>query len=99
MNPPNARSQQFFENQLGMRSHTKSICMIWLVCIWLTIIELYIWKKAIDLSIFFVWKCAWWGDAENGVDGKEIQIFHFNGIKLVKMHSDGKLIYLAINMY
>ena len=23
---PNARSQQFFENQLSMRSHTKSVC-------------------------------------------------------------------------
>ena len=26
---PNARSQQFFENQLSMRSHTKSVCSIW----------------------------------------------------------------------
>ena len=25
---PNARSQQFFENQLSMRSHTKSVCSI-----------------------------------------------------------------------
>ena len=25
--PPNARSQQFFENQLSMRSHTKSVCV------------------------------------------------------------------------
>ena len=40
-------------------------------------------KKAIALSIFFVWKCAWWGNAENGVDGKEIQFFLFNSIKLV----------------
>ena len=26
-------------------------------------------KKSIDLSIFFVWNCAWWGKAENGVGG------------------------------
>ena len=26
---PDARSQQFFENQLSMRSHTKSVCKIW----------------------------------------------------------------------
>ena len=25
---PDARSQQFFENQLSMRSHTKSVCRI-----------------------------------------------------------------------
>ena len=31
-------------------------------------------------------------NARNGVDGKEIQFFLFNGIKLVKMHSDGRLI-------
>ena len=30
-------------------------------------------KKAFDLSVFFVWKCAWWGKAENGVCGKEIE--------------------------
>ena len=29
-------------------------------------------KKATDFPIFFIWKCAWWGNAENGVDGKEI---------------------------
>ena len=29
-------------------------------------------------------------------NGKEIQFFLFNGIKLVKMHSDGKPLYLAI---
>ena len=50
--PPNARRQQFFENQLSMRSHTKSVCMIWLVCIWLTIIELYIWKKLLTYQYF-----------------------------------------------
>ena len=61
-----ANFRQFFENQLSMRSHTKSVCMIWLVCILLTIIELYIWKKAINLLIFFVWKYAWRGNAENG---------------------------------
>ena len=33
------------------------------------------------------------------MDGKEIQFFLFNSIELVKMHSDGKLIYLAINIY
>ena len=46
-----------------------------------------------------VWKCEWWDKAKNGVDGTEIQFFLFNGIKLVKMHPDGKLIYLAINIY
>ena len=50
--PPIARRQQFFENQLNMRSHTKSVCMIWLVCIWLTIIELYIWKKLLTYQYF-----------------------------------------------
>ena len=60
------------------------------MCIWSTIIiDQYIWKKTIDLSIFFVWKCTWWDKAENGVGGKEIQFFLFNGIKLVKKHSDG----------
>ena len=29
-------------------------------------------KKTIDLPIFFVEKCTWLGNAENGVDGKEI---------------------------
>ena len=33
------------------------------------------------------------------VSGKEMQFFLFNSIKLVKMHSDGKLVYLAINIY
>ena len=33
------------------------------------------------------------------MSGKEVQFFLFNGIKLVKMDSDGKLIYLAINIY
>ena len=33
------------------------------------------------------------------MSGKEVQFFLFNGIKFVKMHSDGKLIYLAINIY
>ena len=27
--PPNTRSQQFFDNQLSMRSHTKSVCRFW----------------------------------------------------------------------
>ena len=54
---------------------------------------------ATDLSIIFVWKYAWWDKAENEVGGKEIHLFRFNGIKLIKMHSDGKLIYLAINIY
>ena len=40
--PPNARSQQVLENQLSMRSHTKCVCRIWLVCIWSTIIDQYI---------------------------------------------------------
>ena len=82
----NTRSQQFFENQLSMRSHTKSVCRIWYVCIWSTTIDQYIWNKAIDLSIVFVWKCTWWDKAENGVSGKEIQLFFLNDIKLVKMH-------------
>ena len=56
-------------------------------------------KKAIDLPIIFVWKCAWWDKAENGVSGKKLHFFLLNGIKLIKMHSDGKLIYLAINIY
>ena len=34
--------------------------------------------------MFFVWRCAWRGKAENEVGGKEIQFFLFNGIKLVK---------------
>ena len=33
------------------------------------------------------------------MSGKEVQFFLFNGIKLVKMDSDGKLIYLAISIY
>ena len=35
----------------------------------------------------------------HGVDGKEIQFPIFKGIKLVKMHPGGKLIYLAISIY
>ena len=31
--------------------------------------------------------------------GKEMEFFLLNGIKSVKMHSDGKLIHLAINIY
>ena len=31
----------------------------------------------IDLSMFFVWKCAWWGNAENGMGGKKNGIFPF----------------------
>ena len=34
-------------------------------------ILIYLKKKVIDLSMFFVWKCAWWGNAENGVGGKK----------------------------
>ena len=56
-------------------------------------------QNTTDFSIFFVWKCAWWDNAENGVGGKEIEFFLFGGNKLVKMHSDGKLIHLAINIY
>ena len=40
-----------------------------------------------------------WDNAEKGVGGKEIEFFLLNGNKLVKMHSDGKLIHLAINIY
>ena len=56
-------------------------------------------EKAIDLSIFFIGKCVWWGKAENGIGGEEMEFFILNAIKLVKMHSDGKLIVLAINIY
>ena len=31
--------------------------------------------------------------------GKEMEFLLWNGNKLVKMHSDGKLIHLAINIY
>ena len=58
-----------------------------------------IFENAIDFSIFFVWKCAWWDNAENVVGGREIEFSLLNGNKLVKMHSDGKLIHLAINIY
>ena len=49
--------------------------------------------------MFFIWKCAWWGNAENRPDGNEMECFLLNGIKLVKMHSVGKLIQLAISIY
>ena len=79
-----------------MRSHTKSVC-VYLVD---TFIPVYLKKKKLlPCQYFFVWKCAWWGKAENGVGGKEMEFFLLNGIKLVKMHSAGKLIYLAINTY
>ena len=58
-----------------------------------------IFEKKLLIIIFFVWKCAWWGNAENGVGGKEMEFFLLNGIKLVKMHSDSTLIHLAINIY
>ena len=60
------------------------------------------WTQVSDrcpLGYLFFWKCAWRGNAEHGVDGKEIQFFMFNGIRLVRMRSDGKLIYLAISIY
>ena len=56
-------------------------------------------KNAIGSSIFFVWKCAWWGNAENGEGGKEMVFFLLESNKLVKMHSDGKRIHLAFNIY
>ena len=37
--------------------------------------------------------------AKNGVGGIEMDFFLLNGNKSVKMHSDGKLIHLAINIY
>ena len=43
--------------------------------------------------------CYYEGDAENGVGGKEMEFFLLNGIKLVKVHFDGKLIHFAINIY
>ena len=49
--------------------------------------------------MFFAWKCAWWGNAENGVGGKKMDFFPFERHLMVKMHSDGKLIHLAINIY
>ena len=49
---PDARSQQFFENQLSMRSHTKSVCRFWKVCIWSTIIYNYIWKMLLTFQYF-----------------------------------------------
>ena len=65
--PPNARSQQFFENQLSMRSelhrdpewtfvnsksvYTKSVRVIW--CIWSTMIDQYIWKKKLLTYQYF----------------------------------------------
>ena len=91
-------ANSFFKNQLSMRSHTKSICRIWLS---VYLVDNYIpihLKKAIDLSIFSVRKCAWRGNAENGVGGKEMDFFLSNGIKLIKMHSDGKLI-LCLSIY
>ena len=57
-------------------------------------------KEAIDpFFFFFFFVCAWLGNAENGTGGKEIEFFLLNGLKLVKVHSDGKLIHLAINIY
>ena len=51
---PDARGQQFFENQLSMRSHTKSVCRIWLsVYLVNNYIPIYL-KNAMELSIFFV---------------------------------------------
>ena len=70
------------------------------MCIWSTTVDQYIWNKAIDLSIVFVWKCTWLDKAENGVRGKEIQLFLLNGIKLVKMHLMVSLyIWLSIYTY
>ena len=64
-------------------------------------IPMYFYLFIIIIWNIIVWKCAWWCNAENGVGGKEMEFFLLNGIKLVKMHSDGKLtcIYLAINIY
>ena len=55
-------------------------------------------NNAIGLSIFFVWKCAWWGNVENGVGGKQMVFFLLEINKLVKMQSDGKRIHLAFNI-
>ena len=43
-----ARSQQFFENQLSMRSHTKSVCSVYLVD---NYIPIYL-ENAIDYQYF-----------------------------------------------
>ena len=59
-----------------------------------------IFEKSYWLINNFRLMCAWWDKAENGMGGNEIHFFFlFNGTKLVKMHFDGKLIYLAINIY
>ena len=82
--PPNTRSQQFLENQLSMRSYTKFVYRSWEVCIWSTIIDQYVWKNAIDLSIVFVWKCAWWDKPENGWVVKKYNFFSLTALNWSK---------------
>ena len=52
-----------------------------------------------DLSIFYVWKCAWCGNAENGVGGKEMDFFSFwkaiNWSKCILMVS----VYIWLSIY
>ena len=57
-------------------------------------------ENAVDFSIIFRLKvCMVRQCLKNGVGGKEIEFPFLKGNKLVKMHSDGKLIHLAINIY
>ena len=52
------------------------------MCIWSTIIDQYIWKNAIDLSIVFVWNCAWWDKPENGWVVKKYNFFFLTALNL-----------------
>ena len=50
---------------------------------------LLLWKythilKTVDIPLYFVWKCALFGKAENGVRGKEMDFLHSNNIKFGK---------------
>ena len=66
------------------------------MCIWSTVIYQYIWKMLLTFQYFSFENVH---GAENEVGGKEIEFFLLNGNKLVNMHSDGKLIHLAVNIY
>ena len=66
------------------------------MCIWSTIIYQYIWKMLLTFHYFSF-------ENVNGETmlkkGWVVEFFLLNGNKLVKIHSDGKLIHLAINIY
>ena len=66
---------------------------------WSTIIYEYIWKMLLTFHYFSFESVHGETMLKKGVGGKEIEFFLLNGNKLVKMHSDGKLIHLAINIY